>query len=475
MTKATSNQTPEQRARHAIDQQLIAAGWVIQDRDAIDFNAGRGIAVREYLTDVGEADYLLFVDRRPLAVLEAKPEDWGYRITVVEDQSGGYASARLKWFANTTPLPFVYESTGVITRFTDGRDPKPRSREVFSVHRPETLADWAAQSQSLRARLQSLPALMPDGLRDCQVRGITNLEISFKVAKPRALMQMATGSGKTFTAISAVYRLLKHADAKRILFLVDTRNLGEQAEQEFMAFVPNDDNRKLTELYNVQRLASSAIARESQVCICTIQRMYALLKDQPLDEAAEETNPAEQLVRGKQPLPVVYNPRIPPEEEGVRKKEKMVDLRVRTKDFALRVIRLYTSLPKTTEAQVIGESAGRKQLKELAYGAGKPGLNLDNIRSVKIPLPELDEQKVIVQKINELLSIEASLTSAIESEIQRAESLRQSILKKAFSGRLVPQDPNDEPTSVLLERIRAEQAKTPSPKRSRTKRPGVAE
>jgi type I restriction enzyme, R subunit len=313
MTKPTPNQTPEQRARDAIDRQLIAAGWVVQDRDAIDFNAGRGIAVREYLTAVGEADYLLFVDRRPLGVIEAKPEDWGYRITVVEEQSGGYASARLKWFTNTTPLPFVYESTGVITRFTDGRDPKPRSREVFSVHRPETLAEWAAQVQSLRARLQTLPALIPDGLRDCQVRGITNLECSFKVAKLRALMQMATGSGKTFTAISAVYRLLKHADAKRILFLVDTRNLGEQAEQEFMAFVPNDDNRKFTELYNVQRLTSGAIARESQVCICTIQRMYALLKDQPLDEAAEETNPAEQRVRGKQPLPVVYNPRIPPE------------------------------------------------------------------------------------------------------------------------------------------------------------------
>lgn len=120
---------------------------------------------------------------------------------------------------------------------------------------------------------------------------------------------------------------------------------------------------------------------------------------------------------------------------------------------------------------LIGESAGRKQLKELAYGAGKPGLNLDNIRSVKIQLPELDEQKFIVQKINELLSIEASLTSAIESEIQRAESLRQSILKKAFSGRLVPQDPNDEPASVLLERIRAEKATQSIKSRTRKRKP----
>ena len=219
----------------------------------------------------------------------------------------------MKWVNNQTPLPFVYESTGVITRFTDGRDPKPRSREVFSFHRPETLAEWLSQPGSLRARLQTLPALIPDGLRDCQIRAITNLDVSFKAAKLRALAQMATGSGKTFTAITAVYRLLKHADAKRILFLVDTKNLGEQAEQEFMAFVPNDDNRKFTELYTVQRLKSSFIAKDSQVCISTIQRMYALLKGQALDEAAEETNPAEQMVKPKQPLPVVYNPQLPPE------------------------------------------------------------------------------------------------------------------------------------------------------------------
>src|SRR5258708_7985485 len=121
---------------------------------------------------------------------------------------------------------------------------------------------------------------------------------------------MATGSGKTYTAITAVYRLLKHADAKRVLFLVDTKNLGEQAEQEFMTYLPNDDNRKFIELYNVQRLKSSFVAKDSQVCISTIQRMYSILKDQQLDEAAEEINPAE-LVQPKQPLPVVYNEKIP--------------------------------------------------------------------------------------------------------------------------------------------------------------------
>ena len=237
----------------------------------------------------------------------------GEKLTTVEDQSSRYAAAKLKWVNNQQPLPFVYESTGVVTRFTDRRDPKPRSREVFTFHRPETMAEWLSKPQPLRARLHGIPALDPTGLRGCQITAIHNLEQSFRDDRPRALVQMATGSGKTFTAITSVYRLLKHADAKRILFLVDTKNLGEQAEQEFMTYVPNDDNRKFTELYNVQRLKAPFIAASSQVCISTIQRMYSILKDEPLDESAEETNPAERLVRAKEQLPVVYNRKIPPE------------------------------------------------------------------------------------------------------------------------------------------------------------------
>ena len=307
------NQNPEQLARDQIDVNLAEAGWHVQNMKGLDWSAGQGIAVREYATDTGPADYVLFVDKRAVGVIEAKPKDWGHKITTVEEQSSDYASAKLKWMNNKEPLPFVYESTGVITRFTDGRDPKPRSREVFTFHRPETLAEWLTKPKSLRARLHDIPTLNPDGLRDCQVTAIQNLEKSFWEDRPRALVQMATGSGKTFTAITSAYRLLKFADAKRILFLVDTKNLGEQAEQEFMSYLPNDDNRKFTELYNVQRLRAPSISNSSQVCISTIQRMYSILKDEPLDESAEEGNPGERLVRGKEPLPVVYNPKIPPE------------------------------------------------------------------------------------------------------------------------------------------------------------------
>ena len=309
---ADRNITPEQKARNHIDAMLERVGWQVQSKSKINFGASLGIAVREYLTSVGPADYVLFIDKKPVGVIEAKPEDWGQKITTVEEQSAGYAAAKLKWVNNKEPLPFVYESTGVLTRFTNTRDPRPRSREVFSFSRPETMQDWYTQTATLRARLQRIPGLDPTGLRACQIAAIERLETSFKNDRPRALIQMATGSGKTYAAITSIYRLLKHADAKRILFLVDTKNLGEQAEQEFMSYVSNDDNRKFTELYNVQRLKSSFVTKDNQVCISTIQRMYSLLKDRELDEATEEINPAE-MVQPKQPMPVVYSDKIPPE------------------------------------------------------------------------------------------------------------------------------------------------------------------
>ncbi|OYU18491.1 MAG: restriction endonuclease subunit R [Rhodobacteraceae bacterium PARR1] len=307
------NQNPEQIARDQIDKRLLAAGWLVQDKASLNPNAALGVAVREYPTDTGPADYVLFVDGRAVGVVEAKPDSWGERLTTVEEQSSGYASAKLKWVSNAEPLPFLYESTAVVTRFTDGRDPSPRSREVFTFHRPETLKAWRNDPLSLRAGLQQLPELNTEGLRDCQIKAISKLEASLQLGKPRALVQMATGSGKTFTAITQIYRLLKHAGARRILFLVDTKNLGEQAEGEFMAYLPNDDNRKFTELYNVQRLTSPSMAGDTQVVISTIQRMYATLKGEPLDEAAEDQHPEDQQWRRREPLPVVYNPKLPPE------------------------------------------------------------------------------------------------------------------------------------------------------------------
>jgi len=310
MYEFNPNQNPEQIARDKIDAMLRASGWDVQDKNRINHRAAIGIAVREYQTDIGPADYVLFIDAKPVGIIEAKKETEGHRISVVEEQSGGYAKAKLKWCADNVSLPFIYESTGTLTRFRDERDPKPRSREVFTFHRPEILKAWLQESDTLRGRLQKFPPLDPTGLRACQTNAVQNLEASFSENRPCALIQMATGAGKTYTAITSVYRLLKYAHAKRILFLVDTKNLGEQAEKEFMAYTPQDDSRQFTELYNVQRLSSSYIATDAQVCISTIQRMYSILRGKELDESAENESHFEYSLK-ERPKEVVYNPKIP--------------------------------------------------------------------------------------------------------------------------------------------------------------------
>jgi len=306
------NQNPEQIARDHIDKQLLASGWVIQDKKKFNLAAGLGIAIREYQTDIGPADYVLFVDKKAVGIIEAKREEEGIHLTSVEEQSVRYANAKLR-LLNNDPLPFVYESTGEITRFTNYKDPKPRSRNVFSFHRPETFLQWMKEDKTLRARLHDIPTLPIEGLRDCQITAITNLEKSFKDQRPKALIQMATGAGKTFTAISFIYRLLKYSKAKRILFLVDTKNLGEQAEGEFRSYTASEDNRLFTELYGVTRLSSSFIPNDSQVYISTIQRMYSILKETELDESAEEENPNEIVFEPKTAVPVGYNEKVPME------------------------------------------------------------------------------------------------------------------------------------------------------------------
>lgn len=307
-----ANQHPEQKARDKIDKRLRDAGWVVIDDADLEWHGGIGVAVREYSTKVGPVDYALFLNREPVGVIEAKRDEEGHRITIVEEQAANYANSKLKDIDNA-PLVFRYIATGVLTYFIDTRDPSYRSREVFNFHRPENLLRIFNDENSLRKKLKELPPLDSKGLRKCQITAVTNLEESFKLAKPKALIQMATGAGKTFTAITSIYRLLKHANANRILFMVDTKNLGEQAEQEFMAFTPNDDNHKFTELYNVTRLRSRHVPTDSQVYISTVQRLYSILKGEDLEETAEDTNPREASEGDGPPVNVVYNDRLPME------------------------------------------------------------------------------------------------------------------------------------------------------------------
>ncbi|HEV7800636.1 MAG TPA: DEAD/DEAH box helicase family protein, partial [Burkholderiales bacterium] len=310
--------SPEKRARQQIDAQLTACGWVVQDYRAVEFSAGRGIALREVPLTTGPCDYLLLVDRKACGVIEAKKE--GTTLSTVADQSARYANSLPAFLkdGNEGALPFLYESTGVETFFRDERDPAPRSRRVFTFHRPETLAEWVAEPDTLRYRLAQMPfahRLATNGMRYCQVEAINGLEQSFARDQPRALIHMATGAGKTFTACAFTYRLIKYARARRVLFLVDRANLGEQARDEFHRYRTPDTNRLFTELYNVQHLTSPHIDDVCRVTVCTIQRLYSILRGEELAEDADDISGAELAAAfGTRTRDVAYNPAVPIEK-----------------------------------------------------------------------------------------------------------------------------------------------------------------
>ena len=305
------NLNPEQSARETIDAMLVASGWIVQSKDAINLWASQGVALCELSFSTGEPDYTLFVDGRAIGTIEAKPI--GITLTSAEAQSAKYVAGLPTGLpAWKIPLPFCYESTGAETYFTNFLDPEPRARLVFSFHRPETLLDWVQREKQLAQRLLEFPPLALDSLWPAQFEAIKNLEISFAAGRPRALIQMATGSGKTYTAVNFIYRLVKYAGAKRVLFLVDRGNLGDQTFKEFQQFVSPVNNYKFTEEYIVQRLSSNTLDSSARVVIGTIQRIYSMLKGEQepapdLDDMPIEA--AESLF--KEPLPVEYNPAFP--------------------------------------------------------------------------------------------------------------------------------------------------------------------
>lgn len=294
---------------------LAAAGWAVQDYKAFDPSASTGIALREVPLKSGRCDYLLLVNRKPVGVVEAKKE--GTTLSTVAEQSAHYAANLPAFLAASlagAELPFRYESTGVETFFRDERDPHPRPRRVFCFHQPETLAQWMDSAKTLRTLLAEMAFTHPLntlGMRDCQVEGITGLEQSLASDYPRSLIQMATGSGKTFTACAFTYRLIKFAKAKRVLFLVDRANLGRQAKTEFDQYVLPDDGRKFTAVYNVHHLTSNKLDDVCRVTICTIQRLYSMLRGEELPEDADELSGYEVSSADDRPKDVAYNPAIP--------------------------------------------------------------------------------------------------------------------------------------------------------------------
>ncbi|MFF7153398.1 DEAD/DEAH box helicase family protein [Streptomyces sp. NPDC008139] len=315
----------EVQARDTIDAMLSAAGWLVQDRQEVNPLADEGVAVREFTLATGRADYVLYVGGKIVGVIEAKRE--GDHLSSAVEQNDRYAAGvrkehRLAVWHDAEPFAFRYATTGTETYFVNRLDPDARSREVFSFHRPETVAAWMRRADesriapTFRAALRQLPTLEPNGLRLAQIEAISGLEESLAHDRPRALIQMATGAGKTFVAVAQTYRLLKYAKARRVLFLVDRNNLGRQAFDEFRKFTTPDDGRKLSDIYNVDRLGAAGLKDTSSVVICTIQKMYSLLRGEPLVDDDEADDIADSLdteasYATEKPIEVAYNPDVP--------------------------------------------------------------------------------------------------------------------------------------------------------------------
>ena len=299
-------------ARQTIDAKLSEAGWVVQDYEDTDLTIALGVVVREFQTETGPVDYLMFVNKVPIGIIEAKKNDLGHNLTEVEHQSDRYRSSSFKVFDRKIDVRFVYQSTGERIRFTDYNDIDARSRDIFSFQKPEYLHMLMSRNGwTIRNALKKdMPNLRREGLRNCQYNAIVNLQKSMADNNPRSLIQMATGSGKTYTAITSTYRLLRYAKANRVLFLVDTRNLGKQALDEFTAY-KTEDSRSFTEVYNVVHLKQSVMPQNSNVYICTIQRMFSMLTGMNISEEDEES-PLMKLKK-ENIRRISYNPSIPPE------------------------------------------------------------------------------------------------------------------------------------------------------------------
>ena len=312
----------EQRARRLIDEQLTRAGWVVQDLKDQALGAAVGVAVREVTmkSGHGRADYLLYLNKGVVGVVEAKP--MGKTLSGVEWQSSMYAQGltdaqKLRATMVDGKLPFVFEASGSETHFTNGYDPHPRARAVFNFPKPETLLSIIADARTnpdaptWRGALQTMPELDERALRPAQITAITGIERSLREQRfDRSLVQMATGAGKTYTAVTASYRLLRFGGFKRVLFLVDRNNLADQTAAEFANFRTPDDGRRFTELYPVDKLKSDAPADSASVVISTIQRVFKTLRGENVP-AGDDAMLDSQIP--DKPVTVTYNAALPPE------------------------------------------------------------------------------------------------------------------------------------------------------------------
>ena len=287
--------TPEEKARQKIDQWFTDAGWEVINRDEYE-PTSTAVAIREgLLKDNLEADYFLFISGKAVGVLEAKREETDAFSSIVCEQAALYARSVPNIYQTyQKPLPFIFTSNGKELYFCDFREQDHYFKQIMTIPTPHELV----KKLGINDYFAGLPTLRKKGLRDCQYEAITELEKSFRSGQKRALMVLATGAGKTYTACLAAYRMLSYTPMRRVLFLVDRNNLGKQAEGEFGTFRLTENGEAFNTIFTVNRLRSSSIPSDSNVVISTIQRLFSFLKGETIEDNDDddENEPAEEVI-----------------------------------------------------------------------------------------------------------------------------------------------------------------------------------
>ena len=298
--------TPEEKARQKIDLWFAEAGWKVINREDYEPTC-TAVAIREGLLKGNlEADYFLFINGKAIGVLEAKREEIDPFSNNVCEQAVLYAkSVPHIYQAYQKPLPFIFTSNGKELFFCDFREQKQSFKQIMAIPTPYELVKQLGISDYFAG----LPSLQKKGLRDCPYAAVPELEKSFRSGQNRALMVLATGAGKTYTACLAAYRLLSYTPMRRVLFLVDRNNLGKQAEGEFGTFRLTENGDAFNTIFTVNRLRSSSIPSDSNVVISTIQRLFSFLRGDTIEDNDndDDNEPTEEVVLPPNPnLPHDY-------------------------------------------------------------------------------------------------------------------------------------------------------------------------
>nr|DAT50043.1 MAG TPA: Chromatin remodeling complex ATPase [Bacteriophage sp.] len=274
---------PEEKARVKIDKQLRNAGWDIISRN--EYLPNSTTAVKEALM-VGntESDYLLFVDGKAIAVVEAKREENPLG-DEVKKQAEDYAVSPQSWYALWFEklIPLVYMANGNKIYFKNMLVEDSEYEELSQMHSPKKMLQIIGKKSEYGA----LPLLEKRGLRDCQYKAETKLEESLKLGNKKNLAVLATGSGKTYLACLASYRLLNYTQTKRILFLADRNNLAKQALSEFSLFDRTENMQQMGNLYTIKRLRKENDVN-ADIVISTIQKLFAVLTGQAIQDGNED-------------------------------------------------------------------------------------------------------------------------------------------------------------------------------------------